>query len=95
MVALDQPVMTDEQVGCSTRNAPALCSLSRSLGGTGQEGRKKKKHCGSTLTSRESQEFLLICLLRTTSTLAFLNGSVQLHSWPCQNTVSISDFALD
>lgn len=44
MVALDQPVMTDEQVGCSTRNAPALCSLSRSLGGTGQEGRKKKKN---------------------------------------------------
>lgn len=50
MVALDQPVMTDEQVGCSTRNAPALCSLSRSLGGTGQEGRKKKKNTVALLS---------------------------------------------
>lgn len=41
MVALDQLVMTDEQVGCNTRNAPALRSLSRSLGGTGQQGRKQ------------------------------------------------------
>lgn len=41
MVALDQLVMTDELVGCNTRNAPALHSLSRSLSGTSQQGKKQ------------------------------------------------------
>lgn len=92
MVALAQLVMTNEQAGCNTANAPALCSLSRSLGGTGQEGKTQLwlySHIqGVTGVPSHvlAQDSVRTCLLKRLCSAAQLALSEH---------CSISDFALD